>query len=73
MEIKKKFVMALVAYAVLGVLIWSTLSNQSFRVFDMDVNLRSATLVIVGLFAFRSLLYYWRTRIEEKQDSDSAK
>ena len=73
MEIKKKFVMALVAYAVLGILAWTTLSNEPIPVFGMNVNLRDATLVILGLFAFRAALYYWRTRIEEKQDSGSVK
>ena len=68
MEIKKKFVMALVAYAVLAILAWSTLSNEPFRVFDVNVDLRDVTLVILGLFAFRAALYYWRTRIEEKRE-----
>ena len=67
MTIKKKFVLALVAYAVLGVLAWTTLSDEPIRVFDTNVNLRSGTLVILGLFAFRAALYFWRTRIEEEQ------
>jgi len=60
--------MALVAYAVLAILAWSTLSNEPFRVFDVNVDLRDVTLVILGLFAFRAALYYWRTRIEEKRE-----
>jgi hypothetical protein len=64
LTIKKKFVLALVAYAALSVLAWTTLSDDPIRVFDSNVNLRSATLVILGLFAFRSALYFWRTRIE---------
>ena len=70
MEIKKKFVMALVAYAVLGILAWTTLSNEAIPVFGMNVNLRDGTLLILGLFAFRAALYYWRTRIEEKRDHE---
>ena len=68
LEIKRKFVMALVAYAVLGVLAWTTLSNETIPVFGMNVNLRDGTLLILGLFAFRAALYYWRTRIEEKRE-----
>jgi hypothetical protein len=68
LEIKKKFVMALGAYAVLGVLAWTTLSNETIPVFGMNVNLRDGTLLILGLFAFRAALYYWRTRIEEKRE-----
>jgi len=65
--VKKKFVLALIAYAVLGVLAWATLSDDPIRVFDANVRLRTATLVILGLFAFRGALYFWRTRIEEER------
>jgi len=65
--IKKKFVLALVAYAVLGVLAWTTLSDEPIRVFNANIRLRTGTLLILGLFAFRAALYYWRTRIEEEQ------
>jgi hypothetical protein len=68
LTIKKKFVLALIAYAALGVLAWATLSDDPVRVFDSNVNLRSATLVILGLLAFRSGLYFWRTRIEEDRE-----
>jgi hypothetical protein len=67
--IKKKFVLALIAYAVLGVLAWTTLSDEPIRVFNANVRLRSGTLLILGLFAFRAALYFWRTRIEEERES----
>jgi len=65
--IKKKFVLALIAYAVLGVLAWTTLSDDPIRVFSANVRLRTGTLMILGLFAFRAALYFWRTRIEEER------
>jgi hypothetical protein len=71
LEIKKKFGLALVAYVVLGILAWSTLSNEPIPLLGMNVNLRDGTLVILGLFAFRAALYYWRVRIEEKQERES--
>ena len=67
MTIKKKFVLALIAYGVLGVLAWTTLSDEPIRVFNANVRLRSGTLLVLGLFAFRAALYYWRTRIEEER------
>jgi hypothetical protein len=71
--IKKKFVLALIAYAALGVLAWTTLSDEPIRVVDSNVNLRGVTLVILGLFAFRSALYFWRTSIEaERADEKPA-
>ncbi len=69
LTIKKKFVMALVAYAVLGVLAWTTLSDEPIRVLDWNVRLRTGTLLILGLFAFRAVLYFWRTRIEEEREN----
>ena len=68
MAIKKKFVLALVAYAVLGVLAWTTLSDEPIRVFSANIRLRTGTLLILGLFAFRAALYFWRTRIEEERE-----
>ncbi|MBZ5666975.1 MAG: hypothetical protein LAO30_20510 [Acidobacteriia bacterium] len=68
MTIKKKFVLALIAYAVFGVLAWTTLSDDPIRVFNGNVRLRTGTLLILGLFAFRSALYFWRTRIEEERE-----
>jgi hypothetical protein len=65
LNIKKKFALALAAYAVLGLLAWQTLSNDSIQVFDVDVKLRTGTLIVLGLFAFRTMLYFWRVRIEE--------
>ena len=67
MTIKRKFVLALLAYAALGVLVWTTLSNEPIHLLNANIRLRTATLLILGLFAFRSTLYFWRTRIEEEQ------
>ena len=67
MAIKKKFVLALIAYAVLGVLVVSTLSDEPIRIFEFNVRLRTGTLLILGLFALRVALHFWRTRNEERQ------
>ncbi len=69
MTIKKKFVLSLLAYAVLGVLACTTLSDEPIRVFNGNVRLRTGTLLILGLFALRGALYFWRTRIEEERES----
>ena len=69
MTVKKKFALALIAYVVLGILSWTTLSDEPIRVFNANVRLRTGTLVILGLFAFRAVLYFWRTRIEEEREN----
>ena len=67
MTVNKKFVVALVAYAVLGILAWTTLSDEPIQISGWNLKLRTGTLLILGLFAFKSALFYWRTRIEEEQ------
>jgi hypothetical protein len=44
---QKRLLLALLAYAVLGVLAWTTLTDEK---------LRGATLLILGLFAVKSIL-----------------
>ncbi|MGA7558039.1 MAG: hypothetical protein WBW01_03000 [Terriglobales bacterium] len=69
MTIKMKFVLALIGYAGLGILAWTTLSDESIRVFNGNLRLRTATLIVLGLFAFKTSLHYWRTRIEEEREN----
>jgi hypothetical protein len=66
--IKKKFVLALAAYAVLGILAWFTLSDEPIRLLNANIKLRTGTLLVLGLFAFRAAIYFWRTRIEEDRE-----
>jgi hypothetical protein len=68
LTVKRKFVLALIAYVVLGVLAWTTLSDDPIQIFNGNLRLRTVTLLIVGLFAFKSIMFYWRTRIEERGD-----
>ena len=70
MTIKRKFVSALMLYAVFGVLAWTTLSDEPIRVLNGNVRLRTGTLLILGLFAFRTALHYWRIRIDEQRESE---
>ncbi len=70
--IKKKFVVALAAYAVLGVLAWTTLSDEAVRISGWNLKLRTGTLLILGLLVLKSALFYWRTRIEEEQAESTA-
>jgi len=65
LNIKQKLVLALTAFAVLTALAWTTLSDEPIQVFDFQVRLRTGTLVVLGLFAFRTLLHFYKVRIEE--------
>ena len=68
MNIKLKLALALAAYAVLAFLVWQTLSNEPIRIFEFEVRLRTATLVVLGLFVFKTLLYFWRVKLEEADE-----
>ena len=63
---KKKFVWALVAYAALGILALTTLSDERIRVWELNVRLRTGTLLVLGLFVLRTVVYFWRTPTEER-------
>ena len=72
LTVKKKFAIALIAYAVLGILAWTTLSDEAVQIFDWNLKLRTGTLLILGLFAFKSALFFWRTRIEDERDRSTS-
>jgi len=69
--VKRKFVLALIAYALLGVLAWTTLSDDAILILGLNLKLRAVTLLILGMFAFKSAIFFWRTRIEEKREQGS--
>ena len=68
MDINRKFGLTLAAFAVLGVLAWTTLSDEPIRVFDVSISLRAATLCVLGLFAVRAGLYFLRARLEKSAE-----
>jgi hypothetical protein len=72
LTIKKKFAVALIAYAALGVLAWTTLSDETIPISGWNLKLRTGTLLILGLLVFKSVLFYWRMRIEEEQAESKA-
>ena len=57
--------LALTAYAVLGALAWTTLSDEPIQIFAFQMRLRTVTLVLLGVFAFRTLLHFYRVKLEE--------
>ena len=71
MTVKRKFALALIAYAVLGVLAWTTLSDDAIPILGLNLKLRAVTLLILGMFALKSAIFFWRTRIEEEREQRS--
>jgi hypothetical protein len=52
MQVKHKLLLALAAYAGIAVLAWQTLS---------ETKLRELVWLILGFFAFKSILHWYRT------------
>ena len=72
----KRFWVAMIAFALLGVLEWSTLSPETVRVVNgpsgeplLDVSIRGVALMVLVLFAFRSWIHYRREMLEERSRS----
>ena len=63
----KKLLTALGLYAGIGVLAWFTL-DASVPLGDREIPLRAVTLLLLGLFAVRTLLHAQRERVEQGRD-----
>ena len=61
---------ALAVLLALGVGAWFTLDDVPLGVGNYRVGLRTATLVILGLFAFRVWLHGYRLKLEAEADPD---
>jgi uncharacterized membrane protein YeiB len=61
MEKRKRFYVALAVYAVLGLLIWTVMSDVPVPVpmRSGHVSIRALTLMVLALFVMRTLLH-WR-------------
>ena len=82
MEKRKRFYVALAVYAVLALLIWTTMTDVPLPV-PAGVNegrslvwvkghlgIRSLALMVVGLFALRTLLHWRAERIRSERGED---
>ena len=74
MEQRKRFYVALAIYAVLGLLIWLTMSDMQFPIggYHFSVSFRRLTLWVLALFVVRTVLH-WRAegiRASRQQEQD---
>lgn len=69
MEKRKRFGIALAAYVLLGLLIWTTMSDVPIRIAGGQISIRGLTLAIVVFFAVRTLLH-WRSEHAQAQDQE---
>jgi heme A synthase len=70
MQRRKKFYVALAIYAVLGLLIWTVMVDVPLTVGNGHIGIRSLTLVVLALFAVRTVLHWRAEQIRSEQDDE---
>jgi hypothetical protein len=70
MQKRKRFYVALAIYAVLAVLIWVTMEDVPLPVGNGQVGIRSLTLIVLAVFAARTVLHFRADQIRDEQDDE---
>jgi hypothetical protein len=70
MQKRKRFYVALAIYAVLAVLVRVTMEDVSLPVGNGQVGIRSLTLIVLAVFALRTVLHFRAERIREERDRE---
>jgi hypothetical protein len=70
MDRRKRFYFALAMYAVLGVLIWFTMSDVPLPIggYNLSISFRRLTLGILALFIVRTVLHWRAEEIRAERD-----
>jgi hypothetical protein len=67
MTAERRFYVALALYAVLAVLVWTTLGYSPVRIQGREVDLRIIPSLILGMFAVRTILFRQAERVRSKE------
>jgi hypothetical protein len=68
MEKRKRFYVAMAIYAALALLILVTMEDTPLPVGSGHVGIRSLTLIVLALFAVRTVLHWRAAQIRGEQD-----
>jgi uncharacterized membrane protein len=68
MQKRKRFYVALAIYAVLALLIWVAMEDLPLPVGGGHISIRSLTLIVLALFAVRTVLHWRAEQIRGEQD-----
>ena len=72
MQKRKRFYVALAIYLVLGLLIWVTMEDVPLPVGGGQIGIRSLTLIVLAVFAVRTVLHWRADQIRDEQDEEEA-
>ena len=70
MQRRKRLYVALAVYAVLGLLIWTTMVDVPVPVGSGNIGIRSLTLMMLAFFALRTLLHWRADQVRSEQEED---
>jgi uncharacterized membrane protein len=70
MQMRKRFYVALAIYVVLGLLIWITMEDVPLPIGNGHLGIRSLTLIVLALFAVRTVLHFRAERIREEREEE---
>jgi uncharacterized membrane protein len=70
MEKRKRFYVAMAIYAVLAVLIRVTMIDVPIPIGNGRLGIRTLTLIVLALFAVRTLLHWRAEQIRGEQDEE---
>jgi len=68
MEQARRFRIALVIYAALAILIWTTMDSTSVPVAGGQVSLRGVTLAVLAFFVVRTVLHWKAQQIRGQNE-----
>ena len=70
MQKRKRFYVALAIYVVLAVLVRVTMEDVPLPVGNGQLGIRSLTLIVLALFAVRTVLHFRAEQIRDEQDDE---
>jgi len=71
MQKRKRFYVALAIYAVLAVLVRVTMEDVPLPVGNGQVGIRSLTLIVLAVFAIRTVLHFRAEQVRDEQDEEA--
>ena len=72
-RMERKFWIALGLYGCLAGLAWYTLGDATVRLFGGPVQVRLFVVLILGTFAFRTMMARWAEKIRRSDQEDAGK
>jgi hypothetical protein len=70
MELQRKLYVALAVYAVLGLLVWTTMSDVPVTVAGVGMSIRRLTLGVLALFVARTVLHWRAEQIRNERERE---